>query len=154
MRCPGISETGCRGQLLTLYRSESCKRKLGKTLACGPPGMANQVHQACHRHYWYYAIACRPTWLAAVFCTFSTFFVFFIIWMPNRSCILELRANQCLVCNFLFMPRCKCLIAPKKTQSLSCSRRDFSNMLTPFQVVSVSNSKVFGGLNLFQFLLM
>ena len=47
----------------TLYRSEFCKRKLGKTLACGPPGMANQVHQACHRRYWYYAIACRPTWL-------------------------------------------------------------------------------------------
>ena len=26
----------------TLYRSESCKRKLRKTLACGPPGMAGQ----------------------------------------------------------------------------------------------------------------
>ena len=47
----------------TLYRSESCKRKLRKTLACGPLGMANQVHQACHRRYWYYAIACRSTWL-------------------------------------------------------------------------------------------
>ena len=28
----------------TLYRSESCKRKLRTTLACGPPGMANQVN--------------------------------------------------------------------------------------------------------------
>ena len=27
----------------TLYRSESCKGKLRKTLACGPPGMATQV---------------------------------------------------------------------------------------------------------------
>ena len=31
----------------------------------------------------------------------------FIIGMPNRSCILELRANQCLLCNFLRMLRCK-----------------------------------------------
>ena len=44
--------------------------------------------------------------------------------------------------------------AEKKNQSLSCFRRNFRNMLTPFQVVSNSNSKVFGGLNLFQCLLM
>ena len=96
------------------------------------------------------------THLAAVFCTFSTFLSQFHynIGMPNGSCILELRANQCLVCNFLCMPRCKCQIAPKKTQSLSCFRRNFSNMLTPFQVVSDSNSKVFGRLTLFQCLLL
>ena len=68
--------------------------------------------------------------------------------------MLELRANQCLVCNFLRMLRCKRQIAPKKTQSLSCLSRNFRNMLTPFQAVSNSNSKVFGGLNLFQCLLM
>ena len=137
----------------TLYRSESCKRKLGKTLACGPPGTANQVHQACHRRYCYYAIACRPTWLLSS-ARSPHFCLSFIIGMPNRSCIRELRANQCLVCNFLCMPRCKCQIAPKKTQSLSCLTRNFRNMLTPFKVVIDSNSKVIGGLNLFQCLLM
>ena len=44
----------------------------------------------------------------------------FIIGMPNRCCILELRANQCFVCNFLNVPKCKGQIAPKKTQCLSC----------------------------------
>ena len=131
----------------TLYRSESCKRKVGKTLACGPPEMATQVHQACHQRYWHYAIACRPTWLLSSALSPPFFCLSFIIGMPNRSCILELRANQCLVCNYLCMPRCKCQIAPKKTQSLSCFRRNFSNMLTPFQVVSDGNTKVFGGLN-------
>ena len=31
----------------------------------------------------------------------------FPIGMPNRSCILELRASQCFVCNFLSVPRCR-----------------------------------------------
>ena len=44
----------------TMYRSKSCKRKLRKNLACGPPGIATQVH-----HAKYYAIACRPTWLVS-----------------------------------------------------------------------------------------
>ena len=35
-----------------------------------------------------------------------------------------------------------------------CFRRNFRYLLTPFQVVSNSNSKVFGVLNLFQCLLM
>ena len=95
--------------------------------------MVNKVHQACHRRYWYYAIAYRPIWLLSSAlsppCCLSL-----IIGMPNRSCILELRANQCLVCNFLRMPRCKCQIAPKKPEILSCFRRNFRNMLTPFQV--------------------
>ena len=51
-----------------------------------------------------------------------------IIGMPNWSCILKLRSNQCIVCNFLGMPRCQCQIAPRKTpklrrgkpQNLSC----------------------------------
>ena len=29
----------------------------------------------------------------------------FVIGIPTRCCILELRANQCFVCNFLSMPR-------------------------------------------------
>ena len=130
MRCPGISRSGCRGEILTLYRSESCERKLGKTLACGPPGMANQVHQACHLMP---SPADPPGCCLLHF--FHLFCLSFIIGMPNRSCILELRANQCLVGNFLCMPRCKCLIAPKKPQSFSCSRRDFSNMLLSVIVI-------------------
>ena len=107
----------------TLYRSESCKRKLRKTSPCGPPGMATRVRPTyrttllllCHR---------LQVHLAAVFCTFSTFFVS-VIGMRNRSCILKLRTNQCFVCNFLCVPRCKSQIAPKKTQCLSCFTRNF-----------------------------
>ena len=29
-----------------------------------------------------------------------------MIGMPNRCCILELRANQCFVCHLLSVPRC------------------------------------------------
>ena len=43
-----------------------------------------------------------------------------MIGMPNRCCILELRANQCFVCKFLSMPRCKGQFAPKKTHCPSC----------------------------------
>ena len=31
----------------------------------------------------------------------------FMIWMPNRCCILELRVYQCFVCNFLSVSWCK-----------------------------------------------
>ena len=51
----------------------------------------------------------------------------FEIGMPNRSCILELRANHCLICNILSrvsVPRCQCQIAPKKTHCLSCFTRN------------------------------
>ena len=44
----------------------------------------------------------------------------FMIGMSNRCCILELRANQCFVCNFLSVPRCKGQIAPMKTQCHIC----------------------------------
>ena len=47
----------------TLYRSESCKRKLRRTSPCGPPGMATQVRPTYRQHYSCYAIACRSTWL-------------------------------------------------------------------------------------------
>ena len=46
--------------------------------------------------------------------------------MPNRCCILELRANQYFVCNFLCVPRCQYQIAPKKkTHCLSYFTRNF-----------------------------
>ena len=135
----------------TLYRSKSCKRVHPAVLQGwplefvqhifddtpvppsppGPPGycLLHLLHLFCHS---------------------------FIIGMPNSYCILELRTNQCFVCNFLCMLRCKSQIAPKKTQCLSCFTRNFRNLLTPFQVTCISNkrSKVFGGSNLFQRLLM
>ena len=40
--------------------------------------------------------------------------------VPNRCCILELRADQCFVCYFLIVPRYKGLMALKKTHCLSC----------------------------------
>ena len=40
--------------------------------------------------------------------------------MQNKCCILELRAYQCFVSNFLRMPMCKGQIVPKKTHCLSC----------------------------------
>ena len=57
----------------------------------------------------------------------------FIIGMPNRSCILKLRSNQCFVCNFFRMPRCQCQIALKKAQSLSCLACNFRNKNTLFE---------------------
>ena len=44
----------------------------------------------------------------------------FMIGMPNRCCILQLRANQGFVWNFLCVPRRQGQNAPKKTHSLSC----------------------------------
>ena len=46
----------------TLYRSESCRRRLRKTAPCGSPGMITQVRQACRRRYWCFSISCRSTW--------------------------------------------------------------------------------------------
>ena len=128
----------------TLYRSESCKRKLRKTSPCGPPGMATRVRPTYRQRYSCYAIACRSTWLlsSALFPTFLSQFHYRDA--KCRSCILKLRKNQFFVCNFLCVPKCKSQIAPKKTQCLSCFTRNFLNMLTPFQVVSDSKSKVFG----------
>ena len=141
----------------TLYRSESCKRKLRRTLTCGPSGMATRARLTYRQRYFCYAIACRSTWLLSSALSPSFLHIFclsFIIGMPNRSCILKLRTNQCFVCNFLCVPRCKSQIAPKKAQCLSCFARNLRNMLTSVQVVSDSKFKVFGGSNLFQSLLM
>ena len=43
------------------------------------------------------------------------------------------------VCSFLRMPRCQCQIAEKKGQ---CLGRDFGSILTQFQVVCNSKSKL------------
>ena len=42
----------------TLYRSESCKRRLRRTAPCGPPGMATQARPAYRRRYLCSSIAC------------------------------------------------------------------------------------------------
>ena len=103
----------------TLYQSVSCRRRL-------TPGMATQVHLAYHRRYR---------------CSFSPLHLLhlsslsIIIGMPNRSCILKLRMDQCFLCNFLSMPRCQCRIARKKTQSLSCLACNFGNMLIPIKII-------------------
>ena len=46
----------------TLYRSESCRRRLRKTAPCGYPGMATQGRQAYRRRYWCSSISCRSIW--------------------------------------------------------------------------------------------
>ena len=77
----------------TLYRSESCKRKLRKTSPCCPPGMATRVRPTYRQRCSCYAIACRSTWLLSSALS-PPFFLSFIKGMPNRSCILKLRTNQ------------------------------------------------------------
>ena len=59
----------------TLYRSESCKRKLRKTSPCGPPGMATRVRPTYRQRGSCYAIAYRSTWLlsSALSLLFSQF---------------------------------------------------------------------------------
>ena len=110
--------------LETLYRSESCKRRLRKTAPCGSPGMATQVRQAYRRRYWCFPSPAGPPGSCPLHLLHLSN-LSFMIWMPNRCCILELRANQCFVCNFISVPRCKGQIAPKKTQCLSCLSRNF-----------------------------
>ena len=115
----------------TLYQSVSCRRRLRRTAPCETPGMATQVRLAFHRRYWCSSIACRSTGQHLL----HLLNLSFMIGMPNRSCILKLRPNQCFVCNFLSMPRCQCQIASKKTQSLSCLSCNFRNVLTPIKII-------------------
>ena len=110
----------------TLYRSESCKRKLRRTSPCGPPGMATQVRSTSRRRYSCSAIACRSTWL------FPPFYLSFIIGMPNRSCI-----HWPMFCMHLPLyaemqkPNC----AEKKTQCLSCFTKHSRDILTKSPVM-------------------
>ena len=111
----------------TLYRSESCKRRLRRTAPCGwPLKLVQHIADA----------NCVPPSPAGPpsSCPLHLLYLLnlkFVIGIPNRCCILELRSNQCFVCNFLCMLRCQSQIAPKKTHCLSCLARNFRNMLTP-----------------------
>ena len=78
----------------TLYRSESCRRRLRKTAPCGSPGMATQGRQAYRRRYWCSSIYCRSTWQLSS-APSPPYNLRFMIGMPNRCCIFELRPNQC-----------------------------------------------------------
>ena len=91
----------------TLYRSVSCRRRLRRTAPCETPGMATQVRLAFHRRYWCAPSPAGPPGSSPLH-LLHHLNLSFMIGMPNRSCILKLRPNQCFVCNFLSMPRCQC----------------------------------------------
>ena len=55
---------------------------------------------------------------------------------------------------FPLSARCKCQDASKKAQSPSCLCSDLRNMLTPVKIVGDGDTKVFGGLNMFQYLIL
>ena len=118
----------------TLYRSVSCRRKLRRTAPCGTPGMATQVRLAFTDATGVPPSPAGPPGSSPLH-LLHLLSLSFMIGMPNRSCILKLRPNQCFVCNFLSIPWCQCQIAPKKTQSLSCLACNFRNMLTPIKIV-------------------
>ena len=90
----------------TPYQSESCKKKLRRTSPFCPPGMATRFVQHIVD-----ATPVPPSPAGPPVCGLLHFLHLFcrsfIIGIPNRSCILEHRTNQCFVCNFLCMPRCK-----------------------------------------------
>ena len=119
----------------TLYRSESCGRKLRRTSPYRPPRMATRVCPTCWRRYFCSSITCRPTWLLPSALS-PPFCLRFITRMPKRSCILELGTNGGTnVLNATSYaearePNCD---QGKKTQCLSCFTRKFRNMLTSFQ---------------------
>ena len=90
---PGSDTYPCQE---TLYRSESCRRRLRRIAPYGPPRMVTQVRPVYRRHHLCSSIACRSTCSCPLhllhMCNLS-----FMIGMPNRSCIVELWANQCFV---------------------------------------------------------
>ena len=105
----------------TLYRSESCRRRLRKTAPCGSPGMATQVVKHIADATGVPPSPAGPPGSCPLHLLHLSN-LRFMIGMPNRCCILELRANQCFVCNFLSVPRCKSQIAPKKSNRKAMNR--------------------------------
>ena len=103
----------------TLYRSESCRRRLRKTAHCCLQGWPLKFVKHIAN-----ANGAPPTPAGAPgSCPLHLLYLSnlsFMIGIPNRCCILKLSVNQCFVCNFLSVPRCKGKIALKKTQCLSC----------------------------------
>ena len=96
----------------TLYRSESCKRRLRRTAPFEPPGMPTQFVQHVAD------ATCVSSSPAGTHSSCPLHLLHLLnssvmIGMPNRCCVLELRANQCFVCNFLGVPMYQVRIAPK-----------------------------------------
>ena len=84
----------------TLYRSESCKGKLRRTAPCAlqrwPLKLVQHVADAT-------CISLSPAGPPSSCPLHITYLLnlSFMIGIPNRCCILELRENQCSLCNFL-----------------------------------------------------
>ena len=77
--------------------------------------------------------------------------------MPHRFRIFYFRPNQSFICSILCVPRCKCQVLLKKTQSPICISDNFRYMLTPVKIICnlvIPRYCVFGQLNFFQGLLM
>ena len=135
--CPGVR----RGQVSVFIkrhctnRSVSCRRRIRRIVTCGTPGMATQVRPADPGTGVPPSPAGPPCCSLLHFSHLSSLSI--IIGMPNRSCILKLRSNQCFVCNFLCMPRCQCQIAPMKAQSLRFLECNVRNILTPIKIVCI-----------------
>ena len=135
MRCPCSLQIWCRGQVL-IFIKRYCtgvnlvKEGLGGLLPAGLQGWPLKLVQHIAD------ATCVPPSPAGPpsSCPLHLLYLLnlkFVIGIPYRCCILELRSNQCFVCNFLCMLRCQSQIAPKKTHCLSCLARNFRNMLTP-----------------------
>ena len=105
----------------TLYRSESCRRRLRRTAPCGSPGMTTPARPACHRCY---LCSQSPAGLhdSCPLHLLHLSYLNFVICMPNRCCTPEMKSNQWFVYNFLSVHRCKGQTAPKKIHCLSCLR--------------------------------
>ena len=69
MEYPWSSQVWRHGQVLTLYRSESCKRRLKGTVPGRPLGMVTQICPAYRRRYLYFSIASPVGPLAIILCT-------------------------------------------------------------------------------------
>ena len=97
----------------TLYRSESCRRRLRKT------ALSRDGHSSSSSMSPTLLVFLHPlqVHLAAVLCTFSTC-LSFMIGMPNRCGILELRANQCFVCISLVRLGAKAKLRRRKSNVL------------------------------------
>ena len=98
----------------TLKRSESCKTKLRKT-SSSPSVLQGWPLESVQHIVDTSPVPQSPAGppSCCLLHFLHLFFLSVIIVMPNRSCILQLRTDQCFVCNFLCMPRCKSKIALK-----------------------------------------
>ena len=98
----------------TLYRGESCKKRIRRTVPAGIHGWPLKFVQHIADATCISPSPASPpgSWLLHL-CLLNPSFV-----IPNRCCIIELRANQYFVCNFLSLPRCKAKLRRRKPMAL------------------------------------